>query len=217
MDDPKWVASEGYHRIKANYKLLNDNLLDLSHETYVHARTIGNEAVAESPVEVRYDERGVYVTKEIESCNPPPLYQYLGRVPATANVSRWQRTVYRPPGYIMIEVGIQPIEDIDGAIRVNGWVIDLITPETDSTSHYFWAFARDFRLDEPEVTEFLRENVRATFDEDKEMLEAQQAVLGEGDIDPAYKVAVRADAGAVQGRRLLHSLIDQETRSSVAA
>jgi vanillate O-demethylase monooxygenase subunit len=117
----------------------------------------------------------------------------------------------------MIEVGIQPIEDIDGAIRVNGWVIDLITPETDSTSHYFWAFARDFRLDEPEVTEFLRENVRATFDEDKEMLEAQQAVLGEGDIDPAYKVAVRADAGAVQGRRLLHSLIDQETRSSVAA
>ena len=210
MEDAKWVASEGYHRIDANYKLLNDNLLDLSHEAYVHVHTIGNEAVADSPVEVRYDEQAVYVTKEIPSCNPPPFYQYLGRVPATANVSRWQRTIYRPPGYIMIEVGIDPLEPIPGANKVDGWVIDLITPETDSTSHYFWAFARNFRLNEPEVTEFLRDNVRATFDEDKEMLESQQAVLGEGDIDPAYKVAVKADAGAVQGRRLLNTMIDRE-------
>jgi phenylpropionate dioxygenase-like ring-hydroxylating dioxygenase large terminal subunit len=217
MDDPRWVASEGYHRIKANYKLLNDNLLDLSHETYVHVHTIGNEAVADTPVEVRSDGDAVYVTKEIASCNPPPLYQYLGRVPATASVKRWQRTIYKPPGYIMIEVGVEPLEPAPGAIKVNGWVIDLITPETDASSHYFWAFARDFRLDEPEVTEYLRDNVRSTFDEDKEMLESQQAVLGEGDFDPAYKVAVKADAGAVQGRRLLNTMIDRDTCSSAAA
>ena len=85
-----------------------------------------------------------------------------------------------------------------------------MTPETESTSHYFWAFARNFRLDEPEVTEFLRENVRRTFDEDREMLEAQQAVLGDGDFDPAYKVAVKADAGAMQGRRLLATMIESD-------
>jgi len=42
---PGWIASEGYHPISANYKLLNDNLLDLSHETYVHVHTIGRETV----------------------------------------------------------------------------------------------------------------------------------------------------------------------------
>ena len=211
LDSPGWIASEGYHRIHANYKLLNDNLLDLSHETFVHAHTIGNEAVADSPVEVKADGRMVYVTKEIASCNPPPLYQYLARVPATANVQRWQRTTYRPPGYCVIDVGVQALEEIAGSNRVEGRVINLITPETSSTSHYFWAFARNFRLGEPEVTEFLRDNVRDTFNEDKEMLEAQQGVLGDREVDPAYKVVLKADAGAMQGRRLLAAQMDLES------
>jgi vanillate O-demethylase monooxygenase subunit len=217
MDSPGWVASEGYHRIAASYKLLNDNLLDLSHETYVHVSTIGNEAVADTPVSVRADDNAVYVSKEIDKCNPPPLYQYLGHVPANADVKRWQRTVFIPPGYIVIDVGIEALTDIPDAVRVEGRVIDLITPETETSAHYFWAFARNFRLDEPEVTEFLRENVRRTFDEDKEMLEAQQRVLGDSDHDPAYKVAVKADAGAVQGRRLLTSMLEAEARTAVAA
>jgi len=216
MDHPQWIASEGYHRIAANYQLLNDNLLDLSHETYVHVHTIGNEAVADAPVEVKSDDKAVYVSKEIDSCNPPPFYQYLARVSATANVRRWQRTIYLPPGYIVIDVGVEPLEEIAGSNRVEGRVIDLITPETESSSHYFWAFARNFRLQEAEVTEFLRDGVRSTFDEDKEMLEAQQRVLGEGDHDPAYKVAIKADAGAVQGRRLLASMIDAEARAVAA-
>ena len=216
MDDPEWIASEGYHHVAANYKLLNDNLLDLSHETYVHVHTIGNEAVADTPVEVKADDQAVRVTKEIESCNPPPLYQYLARVPATASVKRWQRTLYLPPGYIVIDVGVEPLGEIAGSNRVEGRVIDLITPETDSSSHYFWAFSRNFRLQEPEVTEFLRDGVRRTFDEDKEMLEAQQRVLGTGDHDPAYKVVVKADAGAMQGRRLLASMIEAEASAAAA-
>jgi len=217
MDDPQWIASQGYHLIGANYKLLNDNLLDLSHETYVHQKTIGNEAVADTPVTTRWDQNAVFVTKEIESCLPPPLYQYLARVSHDTPVRRWQRTAYRPPGYVVIDVGVEPIGDVPGSNRVEGRVINLSTPATESTSHYFWAFARNFRLNEPEVTEFLRYNVMATFDEDREMLEAQQARLGSTDADPANRVAVKADQGAVQGRRLLQSLIDTEAGQGVAA
>ncbi len=215
MDSAGWIASEGYHRIDANYKLLNDNLLDLSHEAFVHTHTIGNEAVADSPVEVQTIAGSVFVTKEIASCNPPPLYQYLGRVPATADVQRWQRTTYIPPGYVVIDVGIQALGEVPGSNRVEGRVINLITPETVSTSHYFWAFARNFRLDEPEVTEFLRDGVRSTFDEDKEMLEAQQRVLGDIDVDPAYRIVVKADAGAVQGRRLLAARVAADMPAAV--
>ncbi len=215
MDSAGWIASEGYHRIDANYKLLNDNLLDLSHEAFVHTHTIGNEAVADAPVEVQASAGSVFVTKEIASCNPPPLYQYLGRVPATASVQRWQRTTYVPPGYVVIDVGIQALGDVPGSNRVEGRVINLITPETVSTSHYFWAFARNFRLEEAEVTEFLRDGVRSTFDEDKEMLEAQQKVLGDVDVDPAYRIVVKADAGAVQGRRLLATKVAEEAAVAV--
>ena len=216
MSDPAWVASEGYHHVKANYKLLNDNLLDLSHETYVHGKTIGHDSVAESPIAIRMDGNAVYVDKEMKDCNPPPFYQYLAKVSATERVDRWQHTVFQPPGYIVIDVGVQPLSPVPGSNRVEGRVIDLITPETATSSHYFWAFARNFRLGEPAVTEFLRENVRVTFDEDKDMLEAQQRNIGDGVTEPAFPVAVRADAGPTQGRRLLASMIESKARGSVS-
>jgi phenylpropionate dioxygenase-like ring-hydroxylating dioxygenase large terminal subunit len=213
MDHAEWVSSEGYHYVKANYKLLNDNLLDLSHETYVHAKTIGNEAVAETPISIKVEGNAVYVNKEIPLCNPPPFYQYLAKLKATDTAKRWQRTVYLPPGYIVIDVGVEPLEPVPGSLRVEGRVIDLVTPETETTSHYFWSFARNFRLDETGVTEFLRENVRRTFDEDQEMLELQQRNIG-NETEPSFAVAVKADAGPTQGRRLLASMIEAEARGS---
>ncbi len=213
LDDPAWAASEGYHRIAANYRLLNDNLLDLSHETYVHTRTIGHEAVAESPIAIRVDERAVYIDKEMPGCTPPPFYQFLGRLKPTDRIDRWQRTVYRPPGYVVIDVGVQPLDSAPGSNRVEGRVINLMTPETATSTHYFWAFARNFRLDEPGVTEFLRANVSRTFDEDKDMLESQQRNIGDV-AEPVFSIAVKADAGPTQGRRLLASLIEAETRGA---
>ena len=216
MDHADWVASAGYHHVAANYRLLNDNLLDLSHETYVHGKTIGHEAVAESPVAVRADDKGVYVDKEMKDCTPPPFYQYLARLSAHDRIDRWQRSLYLPPGYIVIDVGVQPLDSRPGALRVEGRVIDLITPETATSTHYFWAFARNFRLDEVAVTEFLRENVRRTFDEDKEMLEGQQRRLG-NNTEPTFPVAIKVDAAPTQGRRLLATMIEVESRSMIAS
>jgi len=213
LDDPKWVASEGYHRIEANYRLLNDNLLDLSHETYVHTRTIGHEAVAESPIAIKVEERAVRIDKEMPGCTPPPFYQFLGRLKASDRIDRWQRTVYQPPGYVVIDVGVQPLDAPPGSNRVEGRVINLMTPETATSTHYFWAFARNFRLDEPGVTEFLRANVGRTFDEDKDMLESQQRNIGDV-AEPVFSIAVKADAGPTQGRRLLASLIEAEARGA---
>ena len=144
-------------------------------------------------------------------CTPPPFYQFLGRLKATDRIDRWQRTVYEPPGFIVIDVGVQALADVPGSNRVEGRVINLMTPESASTTHYFWAFARNFRLDEPGVTEFLRANVGRTFDEDKDMLEGQQRNLG-GVAEPVFQLTVKADAGPTQGRRLLASLIEAETR-----
>jgi phenylpropionate dioxygenase-like ring-hydroxylating dioxygenase large terminal subunit len=210
MESDDWVVATGYHLIAADYRLLTDNLLDLSHETYLHVRTIGNDAVADTSVTTRSDNNGVYVTKEIEQCSPPPFYQYLGNLPAETKVKRWQRTRFEPPSYTVIDVGVEALEFVPGSNRVEGRVINLITPATATTSHYFWAFARNFRLDEPEVTHFLRNNVGRTFDEDKEMLEAQQANLGNEAIDPRYKVVTKNDAAPLQARRMLEARMSSD-------
>jgi len=159
------------------------------------------------------DERAVHIDKEMPGCTPPPFYQFLGRLKPADRIDRWQRTVYHPPGYVVIDVGVQPLGDVPGANRVEGRVINLMTPESATSTHYFWAFARNFRLDEPGVTEFLRANVSRTFDEDKDMLESQQRNIGDV-AEPVFSIAVKADAGPTQGRRLLASLIEAETRGA---
>src|SRR5215831_2811655 len=50
-----WAAEPGWQNlgdtlhVNAHYQLVVDNLLDLSHEAFLHTNTIGNRAVAEVP------------------------------------------------------------------------------------------------------------------------------------------------------------------------
>ncbi|MDX3894015.1 aromatic ring-hydroxylating dioxygenase subunit alpha [Pusillimonas sp.] len=216
LDDAGWVPSEGYHHVNANYQLINDNLLDLSHETYVHPHTIGNRAVAESPLAVTVPEgRQVRAFREMTDCEPPPFY--VAAAGSTGRIDRWHTTVYTPPGYHAIESGSCPAGmDKSQAAREGRMPerrnLNFITPETESSSHYFWASCRNYSLDDQELTGFIREQIRFTFDQDKEILEAQQAMVGHA-VDGAFPVALRADAGAIQGRRLLQAMIEQEQKS----
>ena len=45
MDDARWAAAEGYHHVEADYRLLIDNLLDISHETFVHPETFEQDKI----------------------------------------------------------------------------------------------------------------------------------------------------------------------------
>jgi vanillate O-demethylase monooxygenase subunit len=41
-DNPAWAYGGGLFHIQCDYRLMIDNLMDLTHETYVHATSIGN-------------------------------------------------------------------------------------------------------------------------------------------------------------------------------
>jgi phenylpropionate dioxygenase-like ring-hydroxylating dioxygenase large terminal subunit len=207
MDSPQWVTSEGYTLVAAHYQLLIDNLLDLSHETYVHGKTIGHDSVVESPVTVEETALHVVVKKDMLNCTPPPFYQHAGRLGPNDPVDRWQRTTFTPPAICVIDVGVNPLPPVrEGAVRVGGQVINLITPATDTTSHYFWAFARDCRLDEPALTEYLRAAVEATFAEDEVMLEGQQTRVNHPTA-PTFDVAFKTDVGPTRARKMVARML----------
>lgn len=104
MTSPDWAVAQGYHFIEADYRLLVDNLLDLSHETFVHPETIGTAAVADSPVSVRIvDGRSVCAHRDMLACDPPP--QFVALAGFDTAIDRWQSTYYTPPGFCVIEVG----------------------------------------------------------------------------------------------------------------
>ena len=52
--------------------------------------------------------------------------------------------------------------------------LDAITPETETSSHYFWAIAQDRAPNDKAATESIFQEIHKTFMEDWEVLETQQ-------------------------------------------
>ena len=206
FDDPSWTACRGYHHVGANYQLLNDNLLDLSHESYVHEDTIGNDAVAEAPVTSVVKDGKVYVSREINNCEAPPFYRKTTGF--TSNINRWHTTIFEPPSFNVIENGSYP-HDGSRSQALERRILNMVTPETDTSSHYFWGVARAFLHEDMALTEYIRQQIHLTFDQDKDLLEAQQRNLG-STTDAAFSIALRTDVGPIQARKLVKQLLENE-------
>jgi vanillate O-demethylase monooxygenase subunit len=205
MDDSTWACVSGYHRFGANYQLVNDNLLDLSHESFVHEETIGNESVAESPATVTLQDGQLRVHRDMRNIEAPPFYQKTTGF--TGRINRWHTNYFSPPGFHVIENGSMPAEARDKNAALQRKVLNLITPETKTTSHYFWGIVRQFRLNDLGLDEIIREGIVRTFDQDKAILEAQQRELGPDPDTISFPVSIRVDAGPIQGRKLVQAAI----------
>ena len=209
MDAPGWRATAGYTHFNCDYRLINDNLLDLSHETYIHKHTIGNDSVADSPVVTTVvGDRVVRAHREMPDIEPPPLFALAQG--HGGNINRWQIAIYMAPGFNMTEVGFHPVGTDRAADHLMMRPIHIITPESPQTAHYIWGLARNFRLDDGELNDRIFTAVAQTFDEDRGLLEIQQQRLREEDWPKIPQMAVKVDKAPVQGRRLLEAMIRRE-------
>lgn len=209
-DEPGWIGEGGTIALKANYKLLVDNLMDLTHETYVHASSIGDEFLPSAPIKTRVDDGTVVVERFVEDHQPAPFWKHAIRNAhgTEANCDRWQVIRMTPPSTIVIDVGVAVAGTggLDGNREqaVNGMVLNAITPETESSTRYFWNFVRNFDLANRSLTNELQATVAGVFAEDEEMLEGQQRAI---DAMPAYRLAnLNIDAGSVRARQLIERL-----------
>ena len=134
-------------------------------------------------------------------------------------VDRWQIINFEAPGTINIDVGVAKAgtgaPEGDRSQGVNGFVMNTITPETDRSAHYFWAFMRNYCLDSQLITTQLRDGVHGVFGEDEEMLMAQQAAI---DANPDYEFYnLNIDSGGMWVRRILEAMLVAEGRLAASA
>lgn len=212
ISDPGWSAKGERLHVGCDYRYMIDNLLDLSHLSFLHERTIGNAAVAESAAvkTERLGEGGVRVTRWMFDVPPPPTYVKAGHL--TGNIDRWQIIDWTAPGYVAIDLGGMKVGTGAREGRREGAMLrrslNALTPETATSCHYFWADAQSFALNDPAVTELMFEQVHATFVEDIAMVEAQQI---RRDQDPGFgPTDINADGGGIEARRILDRLAASE-------
>jgi phenylpropionate dioxygenase-like ring-hydroxylating dioxygenase large terminal subunit len=198
---------------RASYRLVTDNLLDLSHVGYVHTSTIGNAPMGEKgKLSSQRTDTGVRVTRLVEDVPPPPTYIKTGVLPEGRNIDRWQYIEFVAPCFVQIHVG--GAETGTGALEgrtehgLNMWVLNAMTPETANTCHYFWASVRRHAIGDPQADELFFTQVSEAFEEDRAVLEAQQRVLDTR--EDSWSVALKQDAGSIEARRVLDKLIAGE-------
>jgi vanillate O-demethylase monooxygenase subunit len=221
-ESPEWAYGGGLYHVKCDFRLMIDNLMDLTHETYVHSTSIGQKEIDEAPVKTTTEGDTVITSRFMENVMPPPFWRLALRGNHLADdvpVDRWQICRFTPPSHVMIDVGVAHAGKggfaADPQFKVSSVVVDFITPETDTSIWYFWGMARNFNPKDKALTASIREGQGKIFSEDLEMLESQQRNLL---ARPERKLLnLNIDAGGVQSRRVLERIIAEERGQSPVA
>ncbi|MBV1786869.1 aromatic ring-hydroxylating dioxygenase subunit alpha [Marinobacterium sp. D7] len=216
----EWAYGGGLYHINCDYKLMIDNLMDLTHETYVHSTSIGQKEIDEMPVNTRVIDGEVVTSRIMENVIAPPFWQSNLRtkgLPDDQPVDRWQICRFSPPSHVLIEVGVALAghggKDAPADKRVNSIVVDFITPETETSHWYFWGMARNFQPEVQALTDAIRKGQGGIFAEDLEMLEQQQKNLLKFPERDLLKLDI--DAGGVQARRMIDKMLKQEQQGQI--
>nr|WP_315225211.1 aromatic ring-hydroxylating dioxygenase subunit alpha [uncultured Albidiferax sp.] len=221
-DNPAWAYGGGLFHINCDYRLMVDNLMDLSHETYVHASSIGQKEIDETPTKTVVNGDEVITSRHMENISAPPFWRMALRGNGLADdvpVDRWQICRFTPPSHVMIEVGVAHAGhggyEAPDAHKASSIVVDFITPETETSIWYFWGMARHFKPEDAELTASIREGQGKIFSEDLEMLEKQQRNLL---AHPQRKLLMlNIDSGGVQARKVIDRLLAAEAPQQVVA
>ena len=213
-DQPgKWPHRKAMFQIKANYMLMIDNLMDLTHLGYVHNRTIGGDPNTHvtADMETRPTENGAYFIRWLPDCQPPPTYQKGGQVRGAHRPVAGVRI--RRAGHRVAMVGRsrrrtrrarepQP-ERLPPALAAR-----RDTGDRDDVPLFLVDIANGYRQEEPQATQEMYDEIYPTFIEDKTIMEAQQERL---DLDPDRSlVPINADGALALARIAIDRLIAQE-------
>lgn len=214
---PGWPTASGYIHYQANYQLIADNLLDFSHLTFVHRTTLANSTLPSARPEIIPFERGIRLNRLIVDCEPSPLHGMAGQF--TGRVDFWNRQVWWLPSVFenwagsVPTGGAEPAHERPGGLHLRHF--SLLTPESAQTTHYFWVQPCQFPHDDLSMIDKVGAGIRTAFDEDRWIIEAQQAVMNASpDVKPK---AVRSDAALGRVRFMIDQLLEAERAAAQAA
>jgi phenylpropionate dioxygenase-like ring-hydroxylating dioxygenase large terminal subunit len=210
LTEPGWTFVTRYVPIACHHSLLVDNLMDLSHETYIHPTMIGTPEVAETPITTTVDpaRHVVHASRHMDAVTSPPSYQQLG---LATPIDRWQDMEFHAPSLYVLNNRVAPagtpVEDDAAAGAVHVRVVYALTPTDDGSTHYFFAIGRDFALDDERVSASFETSQYDLIGEDGAAVELlQRANDAEG---PPSEISIKIDTAGLAARRMLADLAGQ--------
>lgn len=204
LDDPAWVSSTERMHLKASYVRLHENLLDLTHLSFLHANSFGTPDYASAPFETQIDEAAGRFTilRTVMPTRLPPVWARPTGLEGV-DAARIAESTFHSPALHVVAVRfhachLPEAEQPSRAIRT----AHIVTPESATSTHYFIQHARNFALEDDAITRFMHEQLRKAFQEDVDGLEALEALLG-GYGERQAEISFHADRASLAMRRYL--------------
>lgn len=220
LDEHTHHVGFGYMHVNVNYTLETDNIMDLSHIEYLHPGTLGSSDVGETVTYVVQDGRTVWSKRlSANTLLPPFLEKVIGIAPGTY-VDRALDVRWDPPASMLIYAYSTP-SGAPASARRGRMVANIFSPETETSTHYWYAISYDRSDPRPDGAEMAQratdELTRPFRDEDMPMVEAVAQSMEGADFWSLRPMILPGDAGAVRARRVLDKMIRDENRSPLDA
>ena len=207
----------GYLHADGNYQLVSDNLLDLTHAPYIHPQFV----VPNSDIQKQLDATETKLIIEGDSITAFRLRK--GLAPNLGTIALFDFTAedvvdtrshitWYPPSLIKLDSGTYLVDtDPEGGFTM--LQTHLITPETSSSCHYFFAVSRNMKLDDEMVDEKLMELLDTAFrTQDEPMIKKVQERMNTDDLMSLNPVLLVTDAAPMAARRQLSKMIAAENK-----
>jgi phenylpropionate dioxygenase-like ring-hydroxylating dioxygenase large terminal subunit len=199
--------------LPANYELITDNLMDLSHTAFLHEDLLGNEDTMKAVPQVVQNGNTVTVSRTHPNIRPFKMWDLTYRDDKQP-IDFWDSMRWDPPGCFLLDTF---------ATRANHprsegagfYAVHLLTPETETSTHYLFSGVRynveNARLPTPELVAEIGDLRKHIFtSQDGMMIGAQQQVLQRFPDFTARPALFSIDAGPSRYKRVLRALIAAE-------
>ena len=220
-DDPDYTNAEGVMDFRSEAALFHDNLLDLSHVSFLHQPSFGDTGITS------VDEANAERHSQMAEVENGAHFWNWGRSNLDKNLETCAHWYFVLPGVFILHSGDFPlgtadsvdqgVPDFSKCVGTRFLSTQAVTPTADGRSRYFYSFGahREHGGEQLRDTIF-KAQARAFRDEDGMMVEAQQRAL---DADPGAKfMPVANDRAVVMYNRLVaRKLLEESPREQPEA
>lgn len=210
LADNDWAVEVGYLEIASNYVHLHENLLDLSHLSFLHETSFGTPEYARAPVEMDIDGDDIQVWREVKCVLPDIYAKPLGW--QNQQALRRSGSQFLTPG-LHLNTGILSnleIPEQDQQPQPTVKVLQLITPASQHETHYWYAQCRNFEINNTDMGAFMIKANGLAFAEDQFALEEIAKIQSHDHAPDYYEADIATDKAGIKMRNLLKELSDQE-------
>jgi vanillate O-demethylase monooxygenase subunit len=182
LADPDFILGSGYLDYEAEARLINDNLLDFSHLTFVHGDSFqAGPVFAQSLPKITPLERGIRYERWTENTHGTTF-------PKSAELQdQYMAYDFLIPGILLMASATFPTgsakkfnqgtPDMGEASSGRRFTSQAVTPTGDRAARYFFSWGPHVNHGDAELRDFMMSLANKAFREDKVMIEAQQKVI----------------------------------------